>query len=154
MKVNKMVTEKTKLETTGATLLSIEEAGKYLSLEDREYLHGWWLRSPGDRPDGADYVEYEGELSENDVHTRGYVRPALKIKNLQSSGMLVGDRFEVGGYEFKIISENLAWMYRQHIYVCWFNTDKNDNDYETSDIKNQVDEWYDRLCFRLCVESL
>lgn len=159
MKVNEIseTMDKREIEITGATLLSIEEAKKYLSPEDRQYENWWWLRSPGNDSCNAAYVRDDGDISHYGDYvgdSDGCVRPALKIKNLKSSGMSIGDVFELNDdilnlrYEFKIISENLAWIYKQEIGMRAFNfTNENkcSNDYETSGIKNCVDLWYSRL---------
>lgn len=153
MKVSKIKMVKSKveeeLEITGVTLLSIEEAEEYLTDEDRKYDYGWWLRTPGYSTTNATDVGYDGSL-----HYRGTyvtfsfdcVRPALQIKNLESSNLEIGDIFELSGYEFKIISESLAWMHKQDIGCYAFNDDcGNGNNYETSDVKRLVDAWFERL---------
>ena len=133
------------LKINGATLLSVEEAENLLTMEDRKYRCWWWLRSPGDFSDCAASV-YGG----GDVYYRGYgvdsegdcVRPALKISNLQSSNLLIGDVFEVGDWKFKVISENLAWLYEQDIGSHRF--DEETNIYEQSEIKQIVDNWFEK----------
>jgi len=132
---------------TGATLLSTEEAGKHLSESERECGYWWWLRSPGYGincaadiyPSGI--VNYYGDL----VYTSyGYVRPTLKISNLKSANLKIGDTFEINGYEFKVISSKLAWLHKQDIGFCAFNKSVGDGiDYNTSYIKRVVDNWFD-----------
>jgi len=133
---------------TGATLLSIEEAGKYLSNGERKYHNGWWLRSPGSNWFAAAFVDkLFGAIYD---YTYGYyvnyknfcVRPALII-NLESSSFKVGDTFEINGYKFKLISHDLAWMYNSDIGLYPFNENGRDgNDYNTSDVKRYVDNWF------------
>lgn len=190
MKVNEIVktTVEREIEIIGATLLSIEDLD-YLSLEDELcFADSWWLRSPSYDSDVAIYFYYRDDdfpdYGNSKVDRCHCVRPALKIKNIESSNMSVGDVFELGGYEFKIVSENLAWMYKQCIGSSSFNRSRSDkiqsaiktsflpdntveesmkliecinelitlpnNDYETSDIKNEVDTWYNRLVSRAC----
>ena len=148
MKVNKIIktTVEEELEITGATLLSIEEAEEYLTVEERKYDYWWWLRSPGFYSYFATYVthgDYNGYyVNYPDV----CVRPALQIKNLKFSNLEIEDIFEIGGYKFKIISENLAWMYKQNLGYYVFNESLEDgNDYETSNVKKIVDKWYEAL---------
>jgi len=153
MKVNKIIksTVEEELEITGATLLSVEEVIEYLTEEEIEYNDMWWLRSPGTYSDYVACVNYDGYIYNygNYVNDRtNYVRPALQIKNLESSNFKIGDIFEIGNYEFKIISKNLAWMYEQDIGCCAFNEDfEKGNDYETSDVKKFVDKWFRLLIF-------
>ena len=153
MKVNKIVnsTIECELEITGATLLSIEEAEEYLTDEERKYICWWWLRSGSYSSHNAASVYGDGFISyygygDFVCDSGDCVRPALQIKNLESSNLEIGDIFELGGYEFKVISENLAWMHKQDIGCCAFNKDlENGNNYETSDVKKFVDEWFKAL---------
>ena len=43
---------------------------------------GWWLRSPGDRPNYVAFVDFDGSVSVNGTSTMGrhYLRPALWLK--------------------------------------------------------------------------
>ena len=133
------------LKIHGATLLSVEETENLLTREERKYHCWWWLRSPGISSDGAAGVGNGG-----DVYCNGYgvygdddcVRPALQISNLESSNLLIGDVFEVGDYKFRIISEDLAWMYEQDIGDHRF--DEETNVYGQSEIKQFVDDWFER----------
>jgi len=149
MKVNKIIksTVEDKLEITGVTLLSIEEA-EILTEEERKYTSWWWLRSPGTFSYYATLVNDDGYISSIGYHVdNNYtcVRPALIINNLKSSNLEIGDIFEIDGYEFKIISENLAWMCKQDIGRYTFNDFGNGNNYITSNVKKIVDNWYERL---------
>ena len=131
-----------------ATLLSKEEAASFLTQKEREYSGWWWLRSPssssyaaGVRSDGLAYYNYRRYVY---CTFMGVVRPALII-NLESSDLKVGDIFEFGGKEFKILSPTIAWMHKDDIGRCTFRKDweaDNANDYETSDVKKFVDEWF------------
>jgi len=133
-------------DITGATLLSIEEASEYLTYKERKYDFWWWLRSPGDDSDCAANVDTSGSISDyGNLVSYGnvYVRPALQIKNLKSTNLLVGDTFRIIEYEFKVISNDLAWMYDSHIGQYPFNKNsEGGNDYNTSDIKWYVDKWF------------
>ena len=132
------------LKIHGATLLSVEEAENLLTEEERRYRVWWWLRSPGYDSSDAAYVNfygdvfYDGDCVDYDDYC---VRPALKISNLESSN-LIGDVFEVGDWKFKVISKNLAWLYEQDIGKHIF--DAKTNVYEQSEIKQFVDDWFER----------
>lgn len=153
MKVNKIfeLTVEEKLEFTGATLISIEEAKEYLTKREREYDFWWWLRSPGNNSSSAALVVSGGSIGGGGDYvnyTMACVRPALQIKKLESSYFEIGDTFKMGDYEFKIISENLAWMYKQDIGCYAFNEDlKKGNNYKTSDVKKFIDKWFRLLMF-------
>lgn len=135
------------IKITGATLLSAYEAVE-LPPHLGSYPDWWWLQSPGrDRrtavcvtSDGAVYYYGSSVNYNNDC-----VRPALKICNLESSNLKVGDRFEFGDVNFEIISDDLAFCVSD-IGRCAFREDfkaVDANDYEQSDIKKYVDAWYE-----------
>lgn len=135
-----------KLKIIGATLLSVGEVEK-LPQYLKPYTDWWWLRSPGYYQYYAAYVHDDGSTSyygNNVGAAYGCVRPALKLANLESSDLAVGDRFEFGGQEFEVISNNLAFCV-DDIGRCAFREDwkaTDANDYEQSDIKKYVDEWF------------
>ena len=134
------------LKIAGATLLSIEEAENLLAEKERKYHCWWWLRSPGSNSNYAAGVYNVGDVYYYGSSVRGgngCVRPALQISNLESSNLLIGDVFEVGNYKFRVISENLAWLYEQDIGQRRF--DKKTNIYEQSEIKQFVDDWFERV---------
>ena len=134
------------LKINGATLLSIEEAENLLTKENRKYHCWWWLRSPGCSSYFAASVYTVGDVDYGGFYVDDdsfCVRPALQISNLQSSNLLIGDVFEVGNYKFRVISENLAWLYEQDIGQRRF--DKKTNIYEQSEIKQFVDDWFERV---------
>ncbi len=138
-----------KLKITGATLLSTEEAER-LPKHLRKYGHWWWLRSPGRMQkgaasvDGVGWVDFGGRFGSNDSD---FVRPALKIKNLESSGFKTGDRFKFGESEFEIISDNAAFCCTD--IGCYpFRKDwkaEDANDYKKSDIKRYVEAWFESV---------
>lgn len=152
MKVNKIIksTVEEELEITGATLLSIEEAEESLTEEERKHTCYYWLRSPGFNSSYAAHAYFDGEIDSYgySVNNALAVRPALQITNLESSNLEIGDTFELGDFEFKVISDNLAWMHKQDIGGYVFNNYfNNGNDYETSDVKKFVDKWFELLIF-------
>lgn len=154
MTVQKIIEQKIteNLEIDNATLLTIEEATQ-LSEELKNYIDLWWLRSPGYFSDCGAYVGICGFIDRygcNVSYDCVLTRPALKISNLQSSNFQVGDRFEFGGKPFQIISNSLAFCLTDIGNHC-FREDlraKDVTDYEKSDIKKYVDEWFNDFCFR------
>lgn len=138
------------LEIAGATLLSIEDA-EALPLRLREYNYWWWLRSPGDDSYSTASVYCDGSINYCGAscdYCGDAVRPALKIKNLESSNFEIGNIFIFGGKKFEIISKNLAFCLEdigRHCFQkdCWL-TDA--NDYEESTVKKYIDEWFEKAC--------
>ena len=134
------------IEITGATLLSIEEA-EQLPIGLRKYDNWWWLRSPGYDFDLAALVYFDGSVGDGgDLVYRSYntVRPALQISDINSSNLQIGDIFEFGDVFFKIISDKLALCLTDIGTHC-FRKDRqypDANNYEKSDIKKYVDDWF------------
>lgn len=148
MIVKKTFTKGKQLDIKGATLLSSDEAASLLTAAERRYWLTWWLRTPGSSSYYACNVSCVGGVADYG-YTVSYisgVRPALIINRIKSSGWKVGDIFEFDGKEFKILSPTLAWMYKDDIGRCAFRKSfKADdaNDYEASDIKKFVDNWFE-----------
>ena len=144
MLVNKIIIKQENLEISGATLLSVEEAEKL----DSACLKAdslWWLRSPGICFIFAACVD-GGSVSEDGLHVGRElaVRPALIISNL--GDFKVGDKFTVGEYAFTIISDEYALCDDIIGDSPFRENDKADNadDYEASDIKKYVDDWFEK----------
>lgn len=131
---------------TGAALLSAEEA-EALPQHLRSYKDWWWLQEPGEYRSNAAFVFCDGSIYYDGCSTNersNYVRPALHLAGLKSSGLMVGDRFEFGGAKFEIISDNRAFCLgdigRHAFRDDWRAKDA--NVYEASAIKRLVDGWY------------
>lgn len=136
------------LDIKGATLLSEEEVKSLLTEKERAYVYWWWLRTPGGYSSRhACYVSYGGSVNDYGVRVSDDdvgVRPALII-NLESSDLEIGDIFKFGGKEFQILSPTIAWLFRDDIGRCAFRKDwktANASNYETSDVKKIIDEWF------------
>ena len=133
----------TQLEFSGTTLLSADEAKSLLTEQERKYKYPWWLRTPWISSDDACIVGRNGYvfLDGDDVSISYGIRPALQIANL--GDFKVGDVFSIGKYYFKIISPELAWLYKQDIGEDIF--DNKSNDYVGSHVKAVIDVWFDKL---------
>lgn len=151
MDESRIITLENGVQVTGATLLTAEEAERVP--EDILSKDGaWWLSSPSVLTQWNTYVEYVD--IDGIIDTVGYrayarlgVRPALNI-NLLSSSLKVGDKFLIGEYTFDVISENKA-LCSNLIGNSVFRSDfsaADVNNYEVSDIKKDIDEWYNSLC--------
>ena len=144
MTVLKNIQIKTEIEITGVTLLSIKEA-KALPQHLKSYKDWWWLRSPGNYQDCATNVYNDGSVDCGGYgvyNGDGCVRPALKLK---SSNLEIGDKFELGGVEFEVVSDRLAFC-TGDIGRCAFRKDwkaEDANVYEASDVKRLVDDWFE-----------
>lgn len=131
---------------TGATLLSIEEAREV----DEDILKAdqdWWLSSCDHRDYCAACVFGDAGYVDVNGHTVIYsfgVRPALIISNLESSIYQIGDTLSFGDHSFTIISEKYALCDEIIEKRPFCNVRNKTNDYETSDIKVFVDDWFDR----------
>lgn len=146
--VTRVITRETDLEITGATLLTVEEA-RELPEWLRKKLYWWWLQSPGKDSGHVAYVGVTGDIDNYGADVGNYyggIRPALKISNLESSGLKIGDMFEFGGRQFEIISDDKAFclgcITSKAFRDDWRADDA--NDYEKSDIKKYIDEWFKR----------
>lgn len=146
MEADRIITikEKVDLDIQQVTLLLADEVS---SLPESVLANEswWWLRSPGNNPSRAAYVDDDGE-----VNTIGYlvrcnfdVRPALRINNLKHLGFNVGDKIEVGDESWTVISEDLALCDRivGTSAFRWATTAPDANVYEKSDIKKWLDQW-------------
>lgn len=151
MKVKKIitVTKSVDFDIVSATLLTVQEA-KQLPQEILTAAHdSWWLRSPGDEDRYAACVFGEDAHIYDDgeyVDMRLGVRPVIIFK---SSELGVGDKFKAFDYEWTVISSNMALcnnvIGRSPFCKAWKASDA--NDYEKSDIKEYVDNWFAYNCY-------
>ena len=146
MKIKKQIitTKDIELEIKGITLLDIDE---YESCKDIAPLSAvwWWLRAPGSISYYAayvidfGYVDYYGD----NVSCVGGVRPALIYNPTEI--VKVGDKVEVAGYLWTIISDNMMLcddiIGKSAFEKDWRADDA--NDYEKSDIKKWIEKWYE-----------
>lgn len=146
--VTRVVARETDLEITGATLLTVEEA-RELPEWLKKKLYWWWLRSPGKDSSHVAYVSLNGDIDNYGADVDNYhggVRPVLTISNLESLGLKIGDRFEFGGRDFEIISDDKAFclgcITSMAFREDWKAPDA--NDYEKSDVKKCIDVWFER----------
>ena len=143
-------TESIDLNINGITLLSTEEAIK-LPINIRISEYPWWLRSPGEYDTYAAIVSVDGE----DVFSDGIsvdeefgVRPALKISNLESCNLQIGDIIIMFNYTWTVISNNLI-LCDKIVGKCKFRENwkaKDANNYEASDVKKWLEKWYIDQC--------
>lgn len=150
MRVEKITTIKsTDLDFRDITLLTKEEA-EALPIDIRKCKCDWWLRSPGgDDGIGAVVVAGgSGEILPNGgiVTISLGVRPALRC-NLLPPNLQIGDKVIIFGYVWTVITEHLilcdAIVGESPFRKDWCASDA--NDYEASDIKKWLEEWYFRL---------
>lgn len=149
MKVNKVIktVQEVELDIIGATLLSAEEA-EQLPMRLKGYDHWWWTLSPAYDSNHIFCIESDGYIYKwgHPVDffefNLGMIRPALQISNFESSNLKIGDTFKFGTREFEIISDSLAFC-TTDIGLCRF--DDYSNNYETSEIKMHVDDWFNNV---------
>lgn len=132
------------LDIQEVTLLSREEAENFLTPEQRSIGARWWLRSAHESlSDYAGEICRDGRLYYDYVSNSNGVVPALRISNLASNNLKIGDILEVGGKLWKVISEDLAWC-DHNVGRTVFREDyeaSDANDYEKSDVKKWLDQW-------------
>ena len=134
------------LEITRATLLSIEEA-KQLDENTLKAKDSWWLRSPGELDFKAAFVFGDGcDIVNKGNYVEGSfgVRPALEINGLELSNLKIGSSITFGDHSFTIISDKYA-LCDDIIGEYAFRKDwraKDANNYETSDVKKYIDDWF------------
>ena len=130
-------------EVDGAILLSDSEA-KAFPEEVRAYPHWWWLRSPGYYLLYTAGVGYSGrvcDIGDTVTHRNRAVRPAL-ILNPKSSNLNNGNVIRVFDHNW-YFQDNLALLMDEPLTKMAFNEyESKGNDYETSDVKKYLDNWF------------
>lgn len=147
MLVKKLVitTQEETIKIKKATALSSKEVKKYLTLEDSKHYTYWWTRSHGIYYYQAAYVE--GKDNPDNIGGRmgvdnfWCVRPGLII-DITNTNWEIGDIFIFGNKKFKIVSETLAFIYKDDIGKCQFNSDGENNEYINSDLEKYIDKWF------------
>lgn len=148
MKVNarKTITiaKEVDLDIIEATLLTITEVRK---LPKRLKIYNdWWLKTPGSYSCHAAFVNCRGFIDYDISCDDFMVRPALVISNLDAFNLKIGDTFVFGRAEFEIISNSKA-LCSTYIGFSAFRDDwraDDANDYEKSDIKKYIDDWFEK----------
>ena len=138
-------------DVLSADLLSLEEAYK---LPQWILANGycWWLRSPGiyfdlDANINCDSnativldMGYASNWGRSIDYDRGGIRPALTVANLPS--LKIGETVEVLGFMAQYVGDNKVLLC-EPIFEGRF--DSKSNDYETSEVKQKIDEWFKRM---------
>lgn len=144
MKVNKIITstEPIDITFTGARLLAKEEVEE-LPKRLRLHTNWWWTNSANALYSSIVLCVFgdSGCVSNEYTCNANVARPALLFK---SKSLKIGDRFSVAGLEFEVITDDLAFCLSD-IGECRFRNDveaKDANQYETSDVKKFVDNWF------------
>ena len=148
MRVNRLVVTVTKeeadLDIAEVTLLSKKEyrAAKDVIPKRDDW---WWLRSPYSHDVSfAVFVRDTGRLDDCIVDDESVgVSPALRIRNLRSSNLSRGDKFELAGHTWTVISDDMALCDEFVGFTC-FRKDRDAEDanvYEASDVKKWLENW-------------
>ena len=138
---------KKSIDVEGVTLLSLDEF-RMLPYKLRDIGKCWWLRTPGDNVGTVMYVDDFGEEHEegetvdtvlNSFHMM-HVRPVLLV-----SGVKKGEKIRIFDNDWTAFSENAVLCDTQ---VGAFRFDLARTDYESSDIKKWLEDWFqDQLMF-------
>ena len=132
----------------GATLLSVEEA-KQIPLNILGFGGWWWLRSPGYFTGNAAVVDGDGVVRERGDSVdddNDSVRPALHLYLEPSDPMSDGTKLRIGKYGFIIVCNGKYALCDTPIGKSAFRKDwdaEDANDYEASDVKKVVDDWFE-----------
>lgn len=140
-----VTTEPVELDIAEVTMLSSEEY-----LEAKAWIppiyEYWWLRSLHINNDHmAGVVAANGRLLGRDTDSSGSfsVRPALRIRNLASQHLKIGDVIELAGYTWTIISDDTAIcdvvVGKSCFREDWQAPDA--NAYDKSDVKKWLENW-------------
>lgn len=152
--VTRCIAKDAELDITGARLLTIAEA-EALPERLRVSDYVWWLRTPIPVDDKEwcwitrNYIAVvfeEGCISYHSCDIDFYsVRPALKISNLRSSDLKIGDIFEFGEHKFEIISNHLAFCLDDLGSMAFMDDWRVQDacDYNKSDVKKYIDDWFE-----------
>lgn len=136
------------IDVKGIKLLSVEEYEQYK--EHIPHVHfSYWLRSHGDNERVVFTVSEDNErgYGEEFVNTICNVRPVLIISNLKLFKMVPGEEFEFADHIWTVISDDMAICnisIAQHCYNKKLYK-HNTNDYETSEIKEFIEEWLESI---------
>ena len=133
------------LDVKEITLLSADEYRKNI-----DYIltvnHWWWLRSPGYESDLALLVSCVGALLDYGYFVyfdSGWVRPALRVSNLKSLDLKLGDDLGIANRDWTVISDDLV-LADEPIGRCVFRKNwkaEDANDYNASDVKKYLENW-------------
>lgn len=102
----------------------------------------WWLNTPNNKPYEVGYINTAGALEYQGVSNHFGVRPALICE--LAEGVKQGDKLQIAGHNWTVISDTLIHCdevightpFREDFFA------EDANNYETSDIKQWVDNWY------------
>ena len=133
------------------TLLSVEEAKKLpksiLTINDL-----WWLRTPGRFSGDAAVVLPSGSIYDQGCNVSGdgaAVRPALRISNLGSSNIKLGNTINCLGMNWYYVEDDLVIAYNTVGDHCFNNNywetvskrDAGQDIFEGSDIQKYLQDW-------------
>ena len=145
MKAIKYIPQEINLDVTEVTIPSIEEIKKIKMNFDIDCDCTWWLRPSGNNSHNVPYITDLRDVFETDlyVHFEYGVRPLLRITNLESSNLKLGDKIEIFGEKFTIVLEGRA-LADSVVGYSAFRKDwraEDANDYEKSDLKSWLENW-------------
>ncbi len=134
------------LDIREVTLLSTDEvksAENNISGISASTEGGWWLRSPGYFVDVAAYVHYDGDVCDEGtpVNRNLGVRPALRIDNLASNDLQIGDKIEVADHTWTVVLDDMALCDDIVAHSPFNKRRESENNYASSDIKRFVGNW-------------
>ena len=139
-----LITEEVNINIEWVGAISVEEykAGKEFIPMIKEW---WWLRSPGFYSSDAACVFGDGSVCAvgfivfcEDIA----VRPALRIGNLKALNLRPGDKVEIAGITWTIISEDLALADSVIAHTAFNHDHTVGNEYVGSDLESYIIRWW------------
>lgn len=103
----------------------------------------WWLRSPSYDSDNVANVDVDGSIEDYGSDIRSAyiaVRPAITVAT--SFHLQIGETVKVFYKMAQYIGNNKVLLC-EPIFRSQF--DKNNNTYETSEVKHKLDEWFNQM---------
>lgn len=126
-------------------LMSMGEYRNYRTLIP-EINTNWWLRSAGDNNFSAAIVNHNGSgnTSGKDVAYNGVaVRPILNVEDADTSNLKFGDRIIRCGFPWIVIEKGYVIA---EVPIAFRRFDVNSNDYDTSEVRRFLLDWYAARC--------
>ena len=126
-------------------LLSIEEA-RELPKSAMRYEASWWLRSPGYISYKAAYTNLGGgivDVGNNVFYGSRAVCPSLKISNPKPSNLELYKKYNVNNEFIGVYIGDNKFLYKGEVIRHRF--DEKSNNYETSEIKQFLNNWLKEL---------
>lgn len=140
----KKMDEEVGFEDDDIFLLSKDEYRKYESKIPSIGSCSWWLRSQGNFENSVTAVVHDTFYSmgiHHDISDIG-VRPALKLHIANTCALSEGNILDCGRFPWICIDKDKS-LFVAEVPICFRRFDGVDGDYETSEIRKFLKEWWE-----------